>query len=210
MRTMNALCARRPAMLVCCLGILVSGCLSRPALTRQNFALQNPPAEDRQTNSGPVLEMRTPGISPLFARRALVYRTGSDSYELDPYAGFLIPPERTLAIPIRSYLRNSGLFQDVVLEDSPLKPELVIEIRVSELYGDFRKSAPPGAVLSLHALVVQPNNTATPAILLNKDYSSRIALKDNTAACLVAGYDEALAQIMKQLTADLASSRTTR
>jgi cholesterol transport system auxiliary component len=190
-------------------GLLLSGCLSRPALKRQTFALLDPPPG--QTNTAPqgaVLQLRSVEVSPLFAGRALVYRTGQDAYELDPYAGFLVRPDGALAIPLRSYLRNSGLFRDVVEPGSPIKADEFLEVHVSEFYGDFRKSETPGAVVTLRFVLVQPSDGGGSRIGLNREYSRRVPLKSNTAEEVVAGYDEALAQIMKELVTDLTQAQS--
>jgi len=214
MKTMLASFLRtpmRPMLLGGCVGVLITGCLSRPALKRENFALQDPPLTQSATAAqGDVLQLRSVKVSPIFAVRALVYRTGQDSYELDPYAGFLVSPERALAIPIRTYLRNSGLFKDVVEPGSPIKPDEFLEIQVAEFYGDFRKSEAPGAVLSLHAILIESVRDGGSRIVLNRDYARRVPLKENTAAAVVAGYDEALAQIMKELVSDLAAAKPAR
>jgi cholesterol transport system auxiliary component len=174
---------------------------------RQNFALQNPPATNSiAATNGIVLTVRSVEVSPLFAGRALVYRTGPNSYELDSYAGFLVAPDHALAIPIRSYLRNSGLFQDVVEPGSPVKADESVEIHVSEFYGDFRKPGPPAAVLSLRMIFFEARNFSVSQVVWQKDYSRRVPLKSNTAADVVAAYDQALAEIMTEATSDLAST----
>lgn len=199
----------RYSVLAACVALmlLAAGCLSRPALVRQNFALQNPPATNSvaATNSH-VLSLRSVDVSPLFAGRALVYRTGPNSYELDSYAGFLVAPDRALAIPIRSHLRNSGLFADVIEPGNPVHADEFLEVHVSEFYGDFRKSEPPAAVLSLRVIFFESKNFATAQVILNKEYSRRLPLKSNTAADLVAAYDQALAEIMAEVATDLAAA----
>ena len=200
-----------PLLFCGCLSLFLAGCLSRPALRRENFALQDPPLlQTAPAAQGAVLQLRSVKVSPIFAVRALVYRTGQDSYELDPYAGFLISPERALAIPIRTYLRNSGLFQDVVEPGSPIQPDEFLEIHVSEFYGDFRKSEAPDAVVSLQAILVESVSDDGSKIALNRHYNRRVPLKENTAAAVVAGYDEALAQIMKELLSDLAEAKSAK
>ena len=185
--------------------LLAAGCLSRPALVRQNFALQVPSITNTAAPAnGRVLALRSVEVSPLFAGRALVYRTGPNAYELDSYAGFLIAPDRALAIPIRAYLRNSGLFADVVEPGSPVKADEVVDVHVSEFYGDFRKSEPPSAVLSLRMIFFENKNFVTTQVILNKEYSRRVPLKTNTATDLVAAYDQALAEIMTQVSSDFA------
>ena len=204
---------RTPARLVLILIPLawtlgLAGCLSKPALRRQTFAFQNPPvAAATALKSQGVLAIRSCEVAPTFANRSLAYRTGQDGYELDPYAGFLIQPGAAVEIPMRAYLRNSGAFKDVVELGSPFAPDLLLDVRVSELYGDFRDSAQAAAVLSLHLRFFTVENGQAAKTILQKDYSRREPLKANTAAAVVAGWDQALAQIMAEVIADVGTAR---
>jgi ABC-type uncharacterized transport system auxiliary subunit len=185
-------------------GLLLTGCLSRPALVRQTFALQNPPATNMITTRGEnVLAVRTVDVSPLFAGRSLVYRTGPNTYQVDPYAGFLIAPDRVLAIPLRGYLRNSGMFQEIVEPGSPVRADEFLDVHVSELYGDIRQTGQLASVLSMRMIFFETRSGTMPKVLLQKDYSRRIPLKENSATAVVAGYDQALAEIMAEVASDL-------
>lgn len=180
-----------------------AGCLSRPAVVRQTFAFESP--APRPTAAGGsekgtgVVAIRSFEISPLFASQAFVYRLGAEAYEFDPYAGFIVPPNRALEIPVRAYLRNSGVFHDIAEPRSLLRPDSHLEVTVSELYGDLRTPAKPVAVLSMR-FVLFP---APPAPVWEKHYSRRIDCSENTAASIVAGWNKALAEIMTEVAADL-------
>ena len=180
--------------------LALTGCLTRPALEHQTFALQTPVVTNAAA-TGPVLLLRSVEVSPLFAGQALVYRIGPNAYETDPYAGFLVPPGPALAIPIRAYLANSGAFANIVGPGSLLTPAQELQVQVAELYGDFRQPGRPAAVLSLRLVFV----TATGTVISQKTYSRSVPVKTNTAAAVVAGYDEALAGIMADVAAGLAA-----
>ncbi len=185
-------------------GLLLTGCLSRPALVTQRFALQTPAITGLTANThGAVLALRPVQVSPLFAGQSLVYRIGANEYETDPYAGFLVPPDQTLGISMRGYLAASGLFANVIGSDSPLRPDEKLQVYVTELYGDFRLPGHPAAVLSMRLVLTK----ASGDVILLKDYSRSVPLKRNTAADAVAGYDHALAGIMTEFANDLASAK---
>ena len=186
------------------LSLCLTGCLSRPALVHQTFALQTPAITNTAPATGRVLVLRPVEVSPLFAGQALVYRTGPNAYETDPYAGFLVPPSRALAIPVRAYLANSGAFADVVEPGSLLTAGQQLQVYVTELYGDFRQPAQPAAVLSLRMVLA----TAEGNVILQKVYSRSMPLQKNTATAVVAGYDQALAGIMADFSADWAAGNT--
>jgi cholesterol transport system auxiliary component len=200
----------RPLGLLCALSLLLlilcPGCLTRPALVHQTFAFETPLATNALApQNGHVLALRPIQVSPLFAGRSLAYRTGPESYELDPYASFLVPPATALAIPLRAYLRNSGAFQEVIEPGSPLVPDTIAQTEVTELYGDFRQPNQPAAVLSLRLLFLRAGAAKNPELLFQKAYSRRVPLHENTAAAVVAGWDQALAEIMAAATSDLRS-----
>src|SRR5438093_2751909 len=136
-----------PLLLAAC---ILAGCASNPRWKRQVFAFSlpaDPPTTNTQTN---IVALSRVSISPLFQNRSFTYRTAENSYEQDPYAGFLIPPERALAEPIRAWIRASGVFGRVVEPGSGLAPTLVVEVSVNELYGDFRKTSQPVGIMEIH------------------------------------------------------------
>ena len=184
--------------------LLLAGCLSRPALVHQDFALQTPALTNTASAGHAVLAVRPVEVSPLFAGQALVYRTGPNTYETDPYAGFLVAPGEALGIPIRAYLANSGMFASVVQPGGLQTADQVLQANVTELYGDFRQPGRPAAVMSLRMVLAGAGGN----VILQKDYSCSVPLKVNTAAAVVAGYDQALGEIMEQVAADVAAMRT--
>jgi len=199
MKTPNLRSRHRVILAAITLSLILTGCLTRPALVHQTFALQTPPVTNLAPPGQTVLLVRNAEMSPLYASQALVYRLGPNAYETDPYAGFLVPPGRALAIPLRAYLANSGVFADVVGPDSPLKADQVLYVHVTELYGDFRHPSHPAAVLSLRLVFMNSRGN----VMLQKDYTCSVPLKGNTAAEVVAGYDQALAGIAGQVASDL-------
>src|SRR6266852_4435149 len=144
------------------------GCASDPRWKRQVFAFSlpaDPPTTNAQTN---LVALSRVSISPLFQSRSFTYRKAENTYEQDPYAGFLIPPERALAGPIRAWLRGSGVFGRVVEPGSGLTPTLVAEVSVNELYGDFRKASQPVGTMEIHFILYEVNDDTPGRIVLDK------------------------------------------
>jgi cholesterol transport system auxiliary component len=188
------------------LGLFLAGCLSKPALVTKKFALQPPPTTGSVAGKGTgTLVVPPVEVSPLFAKQAFVYRIGPNEYETDPYAGFLVSPDQSLTIPIRTCLANSGLFANVVGPDSLLKPDKVLQIQVTELYGDFRDAKQPTAVLALRVVFASLSGD----VILQKEYSRNLTIQKNTASAVVAGWNQALGEIMDELASDLASANQT-
>ena len=161
-----------------------------------------PAAPESTSASGTaVLLLRSVVVAPMFDAKALVYRLGEHTWEQDPYAEFLVPPAAMLAGPLRTALRRSGVFRDVIEPGSALTPDRVAEIQVTEFYGDFRNKAEPAAVLSLRCTIFDTGSKQP--VRLQKEYARRLALPERTAAGVVAGWNEALGQILGELVADL-------
>lgn len=188
------------------LSLILTGCLSKPALVTRKFALQTPAMTGSVAGKGTGTLLVSPvEVSPSFASQPLVYRIGPNEYETDPYAGFLVPPADSLTSPIRACLANSGLFSNVVGPDSLLKPDKVLQVQVTELYGDFRDARQPTAVLALRVVFANYGGD----VLLQKEYSRHLTIPKNTAAALVAGWNQALGEIMGELATDLTSATQT-
>jgi uncharacterized lipoprotein YmbA len=189
------------ASLVCAVGL--SGCLSRPPLQQQTFAFSLP--EFAATNSaagGHVLVLRKLRIAAPFDNRALVYRTGDFSYVSDPYAAFLELPEEELIAPVRAGLGSQGDFRSVIGPGSALKPDTLLEVNVSQLYGDFRQPANPKAVLTMQFLFFDATNGVPLKLLFQKEYSRSIPLEKPNAPSLMKGWNQALTEILTDVTSD--------
>jgi len=189
------------------LGLLAAGCLSRPALVRQDFVLQTPPiARPAPSPVGGVLALTSCDISPPFAGQALVYRIGPNAFETDPYAGFLVTPDKTAAIAIRTWLSRSGLFASVVKPGSSMPFDQFLEVYVDELYGDLQQPAHPQAVLSLSFVLGNSRKGNGAQVLFQKEYSRHLPVAHDTAAAIVAGWNQALGEIMSKFASDLTNA----
>jgi cholesterol transport system auxiliary component len=188
------------------LAIVLGGCLSRPSMKIQTFAFSAPLTA--ATNSAPVghvLGIRELQIAPPFDERSLVYRTGDFSYERDPYAEFLGSPADELTAAISGILSAAGCFGAVVQMGSAAKPDILAEIRVSQLYGDIRKPDSPGAVLAIQVLFVKAANGLSGDVILHRSYSRRIPVKSATAGEFMKGWNEALNEILAEVASDFRS-----
>jgi len=187
----------------------LAGCISRPAMTRQTFAFAAPAIPG--TNAipgGRVLGIRKLQIAAPFDERSFVYRTGEFSYERDPYAGFLESPTEELLAPMRGWLRDSGSFSAVVEAGGALKPDTLVEISVSQLFGDFRQSEHPAAVMTMRFVFCDAPNGVPGKLILQQAYSRSIPLSAPTDAVLMAGWNRALAEILAEAAADFRRSES--
>jgi cholesterol transport system auxiliary component len=185
------------------------GCASGSGWQRRAFAFTSPadpPTTNAETN---IVALSRVTISPLFQSRSFTYRTAQNSYEQDPYAGFLIPPERALAEPIRASMRAGGVFGRVVESSSGLAPTLVVEASVDELYGDFRKASKPVATMEIHFICYEVRDGIPGRIVLDKVCARETPLAGTTPAALMAAWDVDLHEIMEEFKSECAKCKST-
>jgi ABC-type uncharacterized transport system auxiliary subunit len=175
------------------------GCLSKPSLVKQSFSFVVAPGPALSSKPvGRVLAIRRVIINAPFDSQSLIYRTGADSFETDPYAQFLVPPAEILSAALQGYFRQTGVFSDVSIPGSLLPADMFLEVTVDQLYGDFRNPAEPAAVLEVQFVFfgarAQGDSTSS-SIVLKKEYKRRITLSARTAAALVTGWNQALKEV---------------
>ncbi|HTA31249.1 MAG TPA: ABC-type transport auxiliary lipoprotein family protein [Candidatus Cybelea sp.] len=183
---------------------LLTGCLARPHLDKQMFAFATPPtATLKAAAGGRVLGLRSVEVAEPFEGRSFVYRSGESSYDRDPYAEFMAPPEEELVSPVCSWLRGTGIFSAVEETGSALKPNTLLEVHVTQLYGDFRPGESASAVLAVRFEFFDAPHGVPGKALLQREYASKVVLKERTAVALMAGWNEGLAQILDSTGSDL-------
>jgi cholesterol transport system auxiliary component len=190
------------AFLLACVCTL-TGCLSRPPLDKQTFAFSMSTIDATNILAGNrVLSIRNLQIAAPFEGRSFVYRTGEFSYVRDPYAEFLEPPAEELMAPLRGWLRGNGDFSAVVEAGSALKPDTLVEVSVSQLFGDFRQPEHPAAILTIRFVFFDATNGVPGKVIFQQEYSRSIPLSTPTAATLMDGWERALSEILAQVSSD--------
>ncbi len=183
---------------------LLTGCLARPHLEKQTFVFATPPAARlKAAAGGRALGLRSVEVAEPFEGRSFVYRTGESSYDRDPYAEFMAPPEEELVSPVCSWLRSTGIFSAVEETGSVFKPNTLVEVHVTQLYGDFRQGESAAAVLAMRFEFFDAPNGIPGKALLQREYASKVVLKERTAVALMAGWNEGLTQILDSTGSDL-------
>jgi cholesterol transport system auxiliary component len=176
---------------------LLTGCLARPHMDQQTFMFALPSVAAPKAASGSrVLGIRTLQVAEPFEGRSFVYRTGEFSYDRDFYAEFMVHPADALVTPISRRFREAGGFSAVVEAGSALKPNTLVEIYVGKLYGDFRPTEQPAAVLSMRFVFFDASRGVPGKVIFQHEYSRDIPLKARTAAALIDGWNQALIQIL--------------
>ena len=187
---------------------VVCGCSSGPNWKRQAFAFSLPADPPATNGCDGIVALSRVSISPLFQSRSFTYRTGENSYERDPYAGFLIPPERALAESIRASLRASGSFGCMLEPGSSITPTLVLEVSINELYGDFRKPSQPVGKMGLHVICCEVQEGLARRVVFDKFWSRETLLELKTPNALMAAWDADLREIINEINSEYAKANS--
>ncbi len=181
-----------------------AGCLARPPLNKATFAFDTPASSvTNATTSDRVLAIRSLEVAPPFDGRALVYRTGEFLFQRDPYAEFLDSPEEGLLGPVSGMLRGAGCFGAVVEPGSAVKPDTLVEINITQLYGDFRTPGSPYAVLAMELIFLNATNGIPGKVIFQRAYSRRVPMNSPSPGALMAGWNNAFMSILADVTSAL-------
>ena len=185
---------------------LLCGCGSSDAgWQHQTFAFAMPPDPPATNSLTNIVTLTHISISPDFQSRSFTYRTATNTYEQDPYAGFLTSPERAIAEPIRADLGSIGR---VVQPGSSLTPTLGAEVEVTKLFGDFQDSSNPTGRLQMHFVLYEMSPEGPGRVIVDELCGRAVTLTARTPAALMAAWDADLRDIMDQILADYAKANS--
>lgn len=189
-----------------------SGCLGlgKDYPEKKLFLLETVRTADAAAASRrPVLRVRPFRISPSYSGTEFLYRTGESSVETDYYNEFLIPPARLITENAMAWLEASRAFQSVLDYSSPMLARYVLDGNVRSIYGDYREEGRAQAVIEFQAFVTQ-EAAWEEGMLLQRDYSRRISVPDDSPEALVAGWNQCLSAIFTDMERDLIGTMTSR
>jgi len=188
--------------------LAAAGCLSKPAMVSRSFSIDPPAPRTASAPGGVVLALARVEVAPPYSGQRLVYEVGDNEFESDPYAKFIAPPGWLLTVAIEGYLANADFVRDVAVSGRGGRPDAIVEVAVSQLAGKFRPGG-SSAVLALRVRVIpeRAGGRRGSAILL-KTYSKTIPVPRATAADVVHGWNQGLAEIMEEFESDLRAALT--
>ena len=198
-----------PALAALLCLIFFSGCSlpKIPAPEKRYFTLNAHRGESlAPAQRKSVLKVRPFDISPGFQGRELVYRLGNHEFESDYYNLFFVPPGPAVTQQIRQWLRDCGVFSNVMEEGSIVNADFALEGSVTSLYGDFRDRAAPKAVVEIQIFLLQ-NSVESYPVLFQKTYrrETPFTFSGTDSAELAKALNAGLTDLLKELEGDLRS-----
>ena len=103
-------------------------------------------------------------------------------------------------------MSRTGGFSEVVDAGSALKPNTIVEISVTQFYGDFRLSKHPCAVVTMRLVFFEACNGVPIKQILQQEYSRSIPVTAPSAAALMEGWNQAFGGIFAEVASDLRRS----
>jgi len=166
------------------------------------YVVEPPPAPAPAARRTETLRMGNVRVAPPFASNELVYRTDDVRYMTDFYNRFIAPPGPMLGGRMAEWLERWGPFKTVAQPGSGTPAPYVLEAVVTELYGDFRPSRVPAAVMTVQFSLLDLTG-ASPTVVLERSIGRRVDLAEPAPDALVRGYSDALGQILVELSSQM-------
>ena len=187
--------------------VLIAGCRNSPN-TQDHFVLNAERAQQATvTKTTGVLDVHRLTIDRAYDSKGLVYRKGSNEYDIDYYNGFLVSPSQMITERSRTWLSKADLFARILTPGSQAEPTHALEGHVLKLYGDFREEQQAAAVLEIKFLLINQQDRSG-QVLINKTYRETEPIDTRDASCLVHAMDTCLERMLNVLEDDIAGAMT--
>jgi hypothetical protein len=174
------------------------GCVSTKYVERQQYLLDTPKnllKKNSQSSSCSIFVEDVAVVAP-FNQLDFLYRVESGRYLPDYYNGFLVAPAEQLDAILRAYLRA---YSNCDLEVTKLltSPPNLLQVKLIELYADYREHSNPQAVFALQFYLTTTVDDRT-IVLLDKILRASIPLKAKNTESLISAWNEGMRDVLGQ------------
>jgi len=199
---------RPPRLAVLALAALVlAGCsFTREPPVKSTYLLE--PAMPPAVAKRQPVSVRVAGVNVAapFRGRSFVYRTGDLRYDTDYYVEFLVAPSSMFSEQTARALEAAHVFTRVVPPSSGADADYMLEGFVSSMYAEANAGAPSAAELVVTYYLTSASGGSVPG--WSKEYRRHVDLATRTPAAYAAALNQALGDILAELTRDLSALPT--
>ena len=153
-------------------------------------------------NSIKIINFR---ISNVYESKGFIYKYKDSSFEIDFYNEFLVPVPGMVTEKTGDWLIQSGVIMHTANRSRLLESDFILEGFIKSIYGDFSNEEKPKAVLEIDFYVL---NNDTMGIKSGRLYSQSIDIKEANSESLIVGFNQALTNILLDLTQDISKLNT--
>ncbi len=181
-----------------------AGCVSlkqpAPNIHTYAFDLSRPVSAGEAAGKKIDLSIERLSIAAQFDSLLFVYRVGDYEYKRDYYYRFLAKPQVMMTQEAQSWFVQAPYVESLSAAHSKSSSDYRFKGNIQELYGDFRDNNQLKAVLTMQFVLIPPEQAREAFV---KVYTQSIAMKDKSATELMAAYNTALFEILKEFEGDL-------
>ena len=179
--------------------VLLTGCMDKPALNVNRYALSYTARHNNCRPVGVVIKVRRFDSVAVLRSESLLWRAGRYSRLRAVYASWLAPPSDLVGDLITRDLARSGCYRAVLRYEDADPGDYELAGSLLELYG-----RPGAAVVSVRIGLIRPLETDTSKrIVFQRTYSHEAKLVKSDPDHLAAALSRAMAVVSKRIQADI-------
>lgn len=149
-----------------------------------------------------VLLLKPVRVVPHFRDKTIVFRVNESEYLAQPPHELFTAPEEMFTAQLRRWLQKSGLFSQVVTDES-VQADFVLEAAVTALYGEKRPEYSPQSVLEMQFFMSTAEDQQN--MLFQTGLRVDVDIDQTTPGNVVTGWKQGLEELLTTLEQDLSA-----
>ncbi len=149
-----------------------------------------------------VLLLKPVRVVPHFENKTIVFRVNDSEFKSQPPHQLFSEPEEMFTAQLRRWLQKSGLFSQVVVDES-VDADYVLESAVTALYGEKRPEYSPQAVLEMQFFMSSADDQKN--MLFQTGLRVDVDIDATTPGNVVTGWKQGLVELLTTLEQDFSA-----
>ena len=183
--------------------ILASSCgqLKRKYPARNFYTLEVSQLDNIEPYGTEYLKIVRVRVNPEYYHQDFNYKMTDLQFQNDFYNQFYKPVEIIVFAELYKWLTNSGIFKQVLLQNSIIESKYYLYANIVDIYADFSGSVPK-AVLNMQFFLIDESD-ALPQLVFTNVYKQQLVLEDSLPNTIVEGWNKELKNIFTDFQKDL-------